>query len=244
MRLHRKSSMSSETLYGQHKFNSVQTRAQVESAGSDSVLVQIYRCGSAFKKFQRPYAILPATISVICLFARVLLENPQLFKWSLLIKAVPCLIAILLAYAYCVCINDIYDADIDRINKPYLPIPAGEVSLKQAWLFAIFDEFFGLMIFWLMNADRIITSLYCLTLFIGTIYSAPPVRFKRSCVATIILLALTWGVLHNVGIIYAATTSLGLQFGGAPQLSLSLSLGHCFMWSLTLRKISRTSKET
>ncbi|EXB38295.1 Homogentisate phytyltransferase 2 [Morus notabilis] len=220
MGLHRKSSRSSETLYGQHKLNSIQARAQVESAGSDSVLVQIHRCGSAFKKFLRPYVILPTSISAICLFARVLLENPQLLKLSLLIKAVPCLIAILLAYAYCVCINDIYDADIDRINKPYLPIPAGEISLKEAWLFAIFDVSFGLMILWLMNADQIITSLYCLTLFIGTIYSAPP----------------TSGVLQNVGIIYAATTSLGLPFWWSPPIVFITIVGTLFYVVIGLAK--------
>ena len=32
-------------------------------------------------------------------------------------------------------LNQIYDLEIDRINKPKRPLPAGELTQRQAWIF-------------------------------------------------------------------------------------------------------------
>ena len=41
-------------------------------------------------------------------------------------------------------INDYFDLDIDRINKPDRPIPAGIISLKSAWNFSVICFFLGI----------------------------------------------------------------------------------------------------
>jgi homogentisate solanesyltransferase len=62
--------------------------------------------------------------------ARALLESPQLVDWALLPKAIMGVIALLCGNGYIVGINQIYDVDIDMVNKPFLPIAAGEMSLR------------------------------------------------------------------------------------------------------------------
>lgn len=47
------------------------------------------------------------------LFTRVLVENPQVFKWSLLFKAFPGLIVIILRSGHYCGVHQIFDADID-----------------------------------------------------------------------------------------------------------------------------------
>ncbi len=42
-----------------------------------------------------------------------------------------------LLYSGGMCLNDICDADIDRIKKPFRPIPSGRVSIKNAYIFTI-----------------------------------------------------------------------------------------------------------
>ncbi|GMN38982.1 hypothetical protein TIFTF001_008222 [Ficus carica] len=111
-----------------------QASASDEAFGFNPIITDVAHFGSTCYKFVRPYAMKQAVISTLCLFARVLVENPQLFKWSVLFKAFPGVLAIIVAHAYFNGINQIYDVDIDRMNKPYLPIPAGELSLKQAWM--------------------------------------------------------------------------------------------------------------
>ncbi|XP_024021575.1 homogentisate solanesyltransferase, chloroplastic [Morus notabilis] len=216
--LYEESRFSKSFLLGQNKRNSFcRACSQVESSGSDPVFAKVLRFGSTCYKFARPYAMRQAIISTICLFARVFVENKQLFKWSLLFKAFPGLIAIILAHAYYNGINQIFDVDIDRINKPYLPIPSGELSLKQAWFLMIFSVLTGLSIFQLMKADRITTSLYCFGLLLATLYSAPPFRFKGSSIATAIVIPLI-SITNCIGILYATRVSLGLPFWWSPPI--------------------------
>ena len=43
------------------------------------------------------------------------------------------MVALLLGNAFIVGINQIYDKDIDVLNKPFLPVASGEMSEKVAW---------------------------------------------------------------------------------------------------------------
>ncbi|KAF4402401.1 hypothetical protein G4B88_012186 [Cannabis sativa] len=105
-------------------------------------------------------------------FTRVMTESPGLFEWSLLAEASPAgLFAFICWNAYF--INKIYDVDMSKLNKHYLGIAAGEVSVKSAWLLVIFYLFSGLIIMGLCG-EPVITALYCLGLFLGTIYSLTP----------------------------------------------------------------------
>ena len=47
-------------------------------------------------------------------------------------------------------LNQIYDLDIDRINKPKRPLPAGELTLRQAWIFTWIMFAIGLLPTWLV----------------------------------------------------------------------------------------------
>ncbi|XP_024026997.1 homogentisate solanesyltransferase, chloroplastic [Morus notabilis] len=135
VRLYGKSRFSRFLIYGQHKRNSIRGCAQIESVGSNPtrrkahqdestgpdhhhpVLTKVSRFGSACFNFLRPVAMCQITISTTSLFARVVVENPHLFKWSLVLKSFPGLIAVMLANAYNIGINQIYDVDIDRFKE-------------------------------------------------------------------------------------------------------------------------------
>ncbi|KAL2455904.1 Homogentisate solanesyltransferase [Forsythia ovata] len=75
-----------------------------------------------------------------------------------------------------------------RVNKPYLPIAAGDLSVQSAWFMVLLLAVIGLLIVG-MNFGRFITGLYCLGLFLGTIYSAPPFRMKRYPVIAFLIIA-------------------------------------------------------
>jgi len=47
-------------------------------------------------------------------------------------------------------LNQIYDLEIDRINKPKRPLPAGELSLRRAWIFTWIMFAIGLLPTWLV----------------------------------------------------------------------------------------------
>ena len=52
----------------------------------------------------------------------------QLIDWGLLPKAFLGVLALLCGNGYIVGINQIFDDDIDKVNKPFLPIASGKLS--------------------------------------------------------------------------------------------------------------------
>jgi homogentisate phytyltransferase/homogentisate geranylgeranyltransferase len=74
-------------------------------------------------------------------------------------------------------LNQITDVEIDRINKPYLPIAAGDLTMTQAW--------------WIVGVCGLVPVALALTqgaaelagvlagLAVGVVYSVPPLRLKR-----------------------------------------------------------------
>ncbi|CAL5423594.1 unnamed protein product [Camellia sinensis] len=165
----------------------------------------------AFWRFLRPHTIRGTTLGSISLVARALIENTNLIRWSLLFKAFSGLLALICGNGYIVGINQIYDIGIDKVNKPYLPIAAGDLSVQSAWFLVLLFAVTGLLIVGI-NFGPFITALYCLGLFLGTIYSVPPFRMKRFPVVAFLIIATVRGFLLNFGVYYATRAALGLTF--------------------------------
>ncbi|KAM6542525.1 hypothetical protein CsatB_006972 [Cannabis sativa] len=85
-------------------------------------------------------------ISIACgLFGRELFNNRHLFSWGLMWKAFFALVPILSFNFFAAIMNQIYDVDIDRINKPDLPLVSGEMSIETAWILSIIVALTGLI---------------------------------------------------------------------------------------------------
>lgn len=194
-----------------YRCNSIWACTQIGAAGSDSIPNKISDFKDTCWRFLRPHTIRGTALGSSALVARALIENSHLIKWSLLLKAFSGLFALICGNGYIVGINQIYDIGIDKVNKPYLPIAAGDLSVQSAWLLVIFFAVTGLLIVG-SNFGPFITSLYCLGLFLGTIYSVPPFRMKRFPVAAFLIIATVRGFLLNFGVYYATRAALGLTF--------------------------------
>ncbi|KAL6522358.1 putative homogentisate phytyltransferase 2, chloroplastic [Orobanche minor] len=171
----------------------------------------------------------------ISLVTRALIENPNLIRWSLLLKAFYGLVALICGNGYIVGINQIYDVGIDKVNKPYLPIAAGDLSEKSAWLLVLMLAASGLLIVGL-NFGPFITSLYCLGLFLGTIYSVPPFRMKRYPVIAFLIIAMVRGFLLNYGVYYATRAALGLTFEWSSEVAFITTFVTLFALVIAITK--------
>ncbi|XP_047308903.1 homogentisate solanesyltransferase, chloroplastic [Impatiens glandulifera] len=185
--------------------------SQTGAAGSDPIVNKISQFKDTFWRFLRPHTIRGTALGSISLVTRALIENPQLIKWSLLSKAISGLLALICGNGYIVGINQIYDIGIDKVNKPYLPIAAGDLSVPSAWVLVLVFAVTGLLVVG-MNFGPFITALYSLGLFLGTIYSVPPFRMKRFPVVAFLIIATVRGFLLNFGVYYATRAALGLEF--------------------------------
>lgn len=79
-------------------------------------------------------------------------------------------------------VNQIADVDIDRINKPYRPLPSGRSTIEEAWLIAgIYNSVTvaaGLLLVLLTGNYVAVSISYLAMSFFAVFYSLEPVRSK------------------------------------------------------------------
>lgn len=168
-------------------------------------------------KFVRPHTIRGTILGTTAIVTKCLLNNPELFNVSLVPRAALGLVALLCGNGYIVGINQIYDVDIDKVNKPFLPVAAGELTVPLAWAACATFAALGAAIV-LTNFGPLISKLYCFGLFLGTVYSIPPFRLKQNPVAAFAIIATVRGFLLNFGVHHATTAALGLPFRWSPPI--------------------------
>lgn len=171
----------------------------------------------AFWKFLRPHTIRGTILGSTAVTIRVLLECSEYIDWGLVPRACLGVLALLCGNGYIVGINQIYDVDIDAINKPFLPVAAGELSPVLAWILVLGLAAGGVTLS-AINFGRPITMLYSLGLFLGTIYSVPPFRLKRFAVTAFMIIATVRGFLLNFGVFTATRAALGAPFVWSPAI--------------------------
>jgi 4-hydroxybenzoate polyprenyltransferase len=110
-------------------------------------------------------------------------------------------------------LNQIYDLDIDRVNKPKRPLPSGRMGMRDAWMFTRASYAVALILawfvapegrhecFWIVLAAAIITVLY----------SVPPARTKRLGIWANLTIAVPRGVLLKVAGWSSVKTIVGAE---------------------------------
>ena len=94
-------------------------------------------------------------------------------------------------------INQIADVDLDKINKPYLPIPAGDLSTKEAKIIVYSALFISLTLaFFIMPYLFLIIAVAAL---IGWAYSMPPFHLKKHHITAALSITTVRGILLNIG---------------------------------------------
>jgi 4-hydroxybenzoate polyprenyltransferase len=97
-------------------------------------------------------------------------------------------------------LNQIYDLEIDRINKPKRPLPEGRLSLRDAWLFTWGAYAIALVLAWLVapGGRHECFWIVLVATIITFLYSVPPARTKRLGIWANVTIAIPRGVLLKV----------------------------------------------
>ena len=188
-----------------------------------------------FYKFSRPHTIKGTILASVMGVTRAVGENPGCISLDLVPRAVIGLIALLCGNAYIVGINQIYDVQIDEINKPYLPIAAKEMSISGAWAIVIACLVTGITIV-KTQFSALIFRLYMLGAFLGTIYSVPPFHFKRFPLFAGAIIAVVRGFLLNFGVYYAVREALSIPFQWNPVVAFISSFMTVFATIIAVTK--------
>jgi 4-hydroxybenzoate polyprenyltransferase len=111
-------------------------------------------------------------------------------------------------------INQIYDLEIDRVNKPKRPLPSGRLSIHEAWIFTWITYAIALVLAWLVAPDGRHECFWIVVVatIITFLYSVPPFRTKRLGIWANVTIAIPRGVLLKV----AGWSAVKTVFGAEP----------------------------
>ena len=149
-------------------------------------------------KFSRPHTIIGTSLSVLALWTiAIATAHPNISSLGV-IQLFGTWIACLLGNVYIVGLNQLYDVEIDRVNKPDLPLASGKLSITQGkWIVGItgilsiaIAAYLGT---WLLETVG-------LSLAIGTAYSLPPIRFKQYPLLAAFCILTVRGCIVNLGL--------------------------------------------
>ncbi|MEB3179393.1 MAG: homogentisate phytyltransferase [Nostocaceae cyanobacterium] len=172
----------------------------------------------SFWKFSRPHTIIGTSLSVWGLYIiAVALGNTN----PTLLPVLGAWIACLSGNIYIVGLNQLEDVEIDRINKPHLPIAAGEFSRQTGQIIVGITGILALVLAWLLGP--FLLGMVGLSLAIGTAYSLPPIRLKRFPFWAALCIFGVRGTIVNLGLFLHFTWVLKNQQSIPPAV-----------WALTL----------
>lgn len=110
-------------------------------------------------------------------------------------------------------LNQIYDLEIDRVNKPRRPLPSGRMSIGEAWTFTAIAYAVALVLAWLVapGGRRECFWIVAVATIITFLYSVPPFRTKRLGIWANVTIAIPRGVLLKVAGWSAVKTVAGIE---------------------------------
>jgi homogentisate phytyltransferase/homogentisate geranylgeranyltransferase len=205
---------------------------------SKSATIQGHPFWYSFWKFSRPHTIIGTTLSVLALYLIALAKSDSIFSISQLIIVLAAWIACLGGNIYIVGLNQLEDIAIDQINKPHLPLAAGEFSRKQAQIIIAISGVIALL-FALWQGPFLLATVG-ISLAIGTAYSLPPIRLKRFPFLAALCIFIVRGAIVNLGLflhfqwVLEVTKSGDFTFFFLPTSFFLIPAIPAEVWALTL----------
>jgi homogentisate phytyltransferase / homogentisate geranylgeranyltransferase len=158
-----------------------------------AVLVEA-RAADVLWRFSRPHTIVGTALSVLGLYAVAAAEHAATDAADLAAT----LVAALAVNVSIVGVNQITDVDIDRVNKPYLPIAAGDLTLTNAKRIVAAATILPLAMALTQGIGE--TVAVAVALLVGALYSLPPARLKRFPVAASLCISGVRSLAVNLGV--------------------------------------------
>lgn len=142
----------------------------------------------------RPFTLLAPTVGGIC--GALMAAGFNRFEGFEIVTLIYGVGTLILVTGASNALNQVVDAEIDEINKPYRPIPSGIVSKDEARTVAFFLYFFALFRATLLNPNfaLLVLVIMCLTI----IYSMDPIRLKKRLWLSNISIGICRGMLGFV----------------------------------------------
>ncbi|MFK8164190.1 MAG: homogentisate phytyltransferase [Lewinella sp.] len=167
-----------------------------------------------FLRFGRAHTLIGTTLSLLALY---LMASRHVGTNDWLMFGLS-LFSCLAANVYITGLNQVTDVEIDRINKPYLPLASGAYTMKTGKL--IVGVCGVLAVLSCLVYRPWLTATVLSSLAIGTAYSVEPVRLKRYHFWAAFCIIVVRGLIVNLLLYLHFRTALG----AGPQVQSSVWL--------------------
>lgn len=148
-------------------------------------------------RFGRPHTLIGTSVSVLALFL-LASDGSGAGVGTMAFHLWWTLVAAAAVNVFIVGINQVEDLEIDRINKPELPIAAGELSLVAARRIVAACAVLPVGLALTQGGRELVAVLIALA--VGWAYSCPPVRLKRWPVPAALSITLVRALVVNLGV--------------------------------------------
>jgi 4-hydroxybenzoate polyprenyltransferase len=167
-----------------------------------------------YLEFARPFTLFAPALGMASGGATAIgAAPPEPWSWGLVIY--PALGALMAAVLNAASngLNQIFDLEIDLINKPKRPLPSGRLSHGEAWAFTLAAFVAAWLIAWLVapHGRHECFWLVVAATLITCLYSVPPFRTKRLGVWANLTIAIPRGGLLKVAGWSSVKTVLGVE---------------------------------
>jgi 4-hydroxybenzoate polyprenyltransferase len=167
-----------------------------------------------YGELARPFTLIAPALGFVSGALTAVGARPhEVWRWSLL---VPPLVGAVMAAVFNAgnnALNQIYDLEIDRVNKGRRPLPSGRLTIGEAWIFTAVAYVLTLVLAWAVSpAGRhecfwIVAGAVILTY----VYSVPPLRTKQRGLLANLTIAIPRGVLLKVAGWSSVKTVVGVE---------------------------------
>ena len=168
----------------------------------------------AFVDLARPFTLVAPALGFVSGGATAIGAHPR-EPWSAGLIVAPLIGSIMAAVlnAGNNALNQIYDLDIDRVNKPRRPLPSGRLSIRDVWVFTAITYVVALVLAWLVAplGNHECFWLVAIAVVCTLIYSVPPLRTKRLGIWANVTIAIPRGVLLKVAGWSSVKTIAGIE---------------------------------
>mmetsp|Transcript_11568 Transcript_11568/g.17788 ORF Transcript_11568/g.17788 Transcript_11568/m.17788 type:complete len:388 (-) Transcript_11568:3486-4649(-) len=183
------------------KTKTIRVLSAVTAAESGEERAKLLSFPLTIWRFTRPHTLIGSALAIPAIHAMAAPSYTAAASVSSLVSIIYTTTAALFMNLYITGLNQITDVEIDKINKPNLPIPTGDLSIKKA-TYVVLVALAASLWMGTMHA-KFATQGLNVALWgsgiLGTLYSLPPFRLKRFPLLAAFCIVAVRGSIINAG---------------------------------------------
>ena len=152
-------------------------------------------------RFTRPHTLIGSALAIPALHILAAPTFQQAFQLKTATSALYAMVPSLLMNLYITGLNQITDVEIDKVNKPNLPIAAGDLSVPTASIVVVISLIVSLLLgiaHPVLGTQGLNIALWG-SMILGTMYSLQPFRLKRFPLLAAFCIVAVRGTIINAG---------------------------------------------